>query len=148
MKQHFKLVILFIIFQCTNFIIAALPLKKTVFDEKLTIAEQLIEEGSINIAYLLLKDYSNTKNISNDIRYRVYRDIAKIHLYEQDLVNFEKMSNKAYLLKKNKGEIYKGMYYAEKAFFWHYLTWGDSAAYYSNQSMEVTHLWPLTVVTT
>ena len=137
MKLHFKLVTLFIIFQCTNFIIAALPLKKTVFDEKLTIAEQLIEEGSINIAYLLLKDYSNSKKISETIRYRVYRDIAKIHLYEQDLVNFEKMSKKAYLLKKNKGEIYKGMYYAEKAYFWHYLTWGDSAAYYSNQSMDI-----------
>ena len=29
------------------------------------------------------------------------------------------------------------MYYAEKAYFWHFLTWGDSAAFYSNRSMEI-----------
>lgn len=105
--------------------------------DPIVVAEQLIEDGSINIAYLILVEHLKTKNLSKEVKYKVYKDLAKIHLYEQDLVNYEKLNRKAYELKKNEGEIYKGMYYAEKAYFWHFLTWGDSAAYYSNRSMEI-----------
>ncbi len=103
----------------------------------IVVAEQLIEDGSINIAYLILVEHLKTKNLSKEVKYKVYKDLAKIHLYEQDLVNYEKLNRKAYELKKNEGEIYKGMYYAEKAFFWHFLTWADSATYYSNLSMDI-----------
>ena len=106
-------------------------------EDRLKMAEDLIENGSINIAYLLIEAYLKTPSLSKDIKYRAYKDLAKIHLYEQDLVNFEKFNRKAYEIKKNQSEIYKGMYYAEKAFFWHFLTWGDSAAFYSNRSMEI-----------
>ena len=106
-------------------------------EDKLYMAEKLIEDGSINIAYLLIEDYLKSPNLSKDLKYRAYKNLAKIHLYEQDLVNYEKLNRKAYELKKEDGEIYKGMYYAEKAYFWHFLTWGDSAAYYSNRSMEI-----------
>ena len=105
--------------------------------DPIVVAEQLIEDGSINIAYLILVEHLKTKNLSKEVKYKVYKDLAKIHLYEQDLVNYEKLNRKAYELKKNEGEIYKGMYYAEKAYFWHFLMWSDSAAYYSNRSMEI-----------
>ena len=106
-------------------------------EDRLKMAEELIEDGSINIAHLLLEDYLKTPNLSKDKKYKAYKDLAKIYLYEQDLVNYEKLNRKAYELKKTEGEIYKGMYYAEKAYFWHFLMWGDSAAYYSNRSMEI-----------
>ncbi len=106
-------------------------------EDRLKMAEELIEDGSINIAHLLLEDYLKSPNLSKDKKYIAYKDLAKIHLYEQDLVNYEILNRKAYELKKDEGEIYKGMYYAEKAYFWHFLTWGDSAAYYSNRSMEI-----------
>ena len=106
-------------------------------EAKLIQAEELIENGSINIAYLILDAYLKSPNLSKEKKYRAYKDLAKIHLYEQDLVNFEKFNRKAYEIKKNQGEIYKGIYYAEKAFFWHFLTWADSAAFYSNRSMEI-----------
>ena len=58
-------------------------------NNQLKLAEELIENGSINIAYLILDDYLKTPNLSKDKKYRIYKDIAKIYLYEQDLVNYE-----------------------------------------------------------
>ena len=135
MKTYINTIILFFIFNGSYTVLASND-KITKQPEKLILAEQLIEDGSINLAYLILKEYSETK-ISKNLKYRVYKDLAKIHLFEQDMVNYEKLNKKAYQLKKEDGEIYKGMYYAEKAFFWHYLMWGDSAAFYSNRSMEI-----------
>ena len=135
MKTYINTIILLFIFNGSYTVLASND-KITKQPEKLILAEQLIEDGSINLAYLILKEYSETK-ISKNLKYRVYKDLAKIHLFEQDMVNYEKLNKKAYQLKKEDGEIYKGMYYAEKAFFWHYLMWGDSAAFYSNRSMEI-----------
>ena len=111
--------------------------KTNKLDEKVILAEELIENGSTNIAYILLEDYLKAKNIPKETKYRVYRDLAKIHMYENDIVNYEKFNRKAYELKKKDGEIYKGMYFSEKAYFFHFLTWGDSALYYSNRAMEI-----------
>ena len=116
---------------------ASESLVKTSSNKMFILAEKLIEDGSINIAYLLLDKYLKTPNLSNENKYLVYKDMAKIHLYEQDLVNYEKFNRKAYEIKKKEGEIYKGMYYAEKAYMWHFLMWKDSAAFYSNRSMEI-----------
>ena len=134
--SHFQKSIILLLFLSLPFLGNTKSLIKSK-KEQLKIAEKLIEDGSINIAYLLLEDFLKTKSLSKDEKYRVYKDLAKIYLYEQDLVNFEKLNRKAFELKKNEGEIYKGIYYAEKAYFWHFLTWGDSAAYYSNRSMEI-----------
>lgn len=137
MKKIFLLLLTIAFMHNAFYSCASESLVKTSTNKMFILAEKLIEDGSINMAYLLLDKYLKTPNLSNENKYLVYKDMAKIHLYEQDLVNYEKFNRKAYEIKKKEGEIYKGMYYAEKAYMWHFLMWGDSAAFYSNRSMEI-----------
>jgi len=100
-------------------------------------AESLMEKGKTNLAYLIFSKLTKDKTTSKTLQYRLLKDIARVHLIEQDFVNYDRINTKANKLYKGRGDIYEALYFAERAYFWHTLTWGDSAVYYSDKSIEI-----------
>ncbi len=98
--------------------------------------ESLIEKGNhpgaIDLADNLLK-----KRLDQKEKYTVLSLKSKAFYFSEDLYGFSKASEVVYRLNKDKGEIFKAYYYAEKAAFWHFNMVGDKATYFSDEAMRI-----------
>lgn len=118
-------------------------LTSNLFSQKLYVsknvdfADQLIEKGATNTAYFILKKELKNKNYSILDKYKITKLISRCFLKEMDMYHYDEYNTKAFELVKDKEEIYKAQYYAERVYFFHDLTWADSVMYYALRARAI-----------
>jgi hypothetical protein len=98
--------------------------------------ESLIEKGNHRQANILANRLLKETLKSTD-KYTILVLKSKALYFSEDLYGFLRASEAAYQLNKDKGDIYKAYYLAEKAAFWHFNMVGDKATKFSDESMRL-----------
>ena len=100
-------------------------------------ADELMEKGAINSAYFILKKELKNTTYSQVEKYQILKLISRGFLKEMDYNHYDEYNRKAFELIKSKGEIYKAQFMIERAYFFHYLTFGDSVVYYAHYAKQI-----------
>jgi len=111
---------------------------KTIYVSKnVDFADQLIEKGATNTAYFILKEELKNKKYSSLDKYKITKLISRCFLKEMDFPHYDEYNTKAFQFVKDKEEIYKAQYYAERVAYFNYLTWADSVKFYGFKMKEI-----------
>lgn len=103
---------------------------------------QIIQiETNIENANLLIAEQQLFKlqksNISIKQKYHCVKLLEKIYLTQQNFNKYSLYNEQLVEIAKRLHPIYLSEAYAYKAYYWHYLMWGDSALIYSNKSHDL-----------
>jgi hypothetical protein len=100
-------------------------------------AEKAIELGQLKEAKQLLEGIKQHPNLSSTNRYYREKLLCKIYCFEQDFISYKSATEQLVQDAKKLEPIFLAEAFAHKAYYWHYMMWGDSALYYSNTSFEL-----------
>lgn len=95
-----------------------------------------IENGELAIAEQQLLKLQKS-NISIKQKYHCTKLLEKIYLTQQNYFKYSAYNDQLVRFAKQIHPIYLSEAYAYKAYYWHYLMWGDSALIYSNKSHDL-----------
>ena len=96
-----------------------------------------IEQGDLSKAERHLNYMMNNRKCSSLEKYEVHKLLQKIYLNQQRFPNYIKEIDKAEKIARSLHPIFMAEVYAHKAYYWHYMMWGDSAKVYSVKSMRI-----------
>jgi hypothetical protein len=108
-------------------------------EEQSTISsiENKIQIGQFKQAQAQLQQIVHSNSGSLEARYRYHKLLGKIYLNQQIMDQYLKCNNRALYFAQKLHPIYVSEVYANKAYFYHYLMWEDSALLYSNKSLQL-----------
>ena len=109
----------------------------TYCSKNVQVADELMEKGAVNSAYFILKKELKNTTYSQVEKYQILKLISRGFLKEMDYNHYDEYNRKAYELIQSKGEIYKAQLMIERAYFFHYLTFGDSVVYYAHYAKQI-----------
>ena len=124
-------------------LIFACALSKSSFsmtsDEKMFISNvnEYIQSGQMKIAESKLISHLKLGKGSTYARYQYSKLLSKIYLHQQIFDKFLMNSDRGLKFAKRLNPIFVSEVYAQKAYYWHYMMWPDSALVYSNKAMEL-----------
>jgi len=107
--------------------------------EKETISkvEGLIQTGQLKMAEKNLISQLKSGRGSTDASYQFSKLLSKAYLIQQIFDKYLLNSDKSLTFAKRLHPIYVSEVYAQKAYYWHYMMWSDSALVYSNKAMDL-----------
>ncbi len=107
--------------------------------EKETISkvEGLIQTGQLKMAENTLISQLKSGRGSTDASYQFSKLLSKAYLIQQIFDKYLLNSDKSLAFAKRLHPIYVSEVYAQKAYYWHYMMWSDSALVYSNKAMDL-----------
>ena len=97
--------------------------------------EQQIENGELVKAETQLLNLEKSQQSNYAERYYYSKLLGKIYQTQQDFSKYIQQVEKSVKLAKKLHPIYQAEAFANKAYYWHYMMWSDSALVYSNKSM-------------
>ena len=105
--------------------------------EAIARVEGLIQTGQLKIAEKTLVSQLKAGQGSTDARYQFSKLLSKVYLIQQMFDKYLMNSDKSLTFAKRLQPIYVSEVYAQKAYYWHYMMWPDSALVYSNKAMDL-----------
>jgi hypothetical protein len=117
----------------------AFSAKSITIDEQATLTEigAFIQSGKLRKAEYSLREHLKSKNHTVKARYEYAKLLGKVYLNEQDFDKYLLNANRALTFAQRLHPIYVSEVYAQKAYYWHYMMWSDSALVYSNKAMDL-----------
>ena len=99
--------------------------------------EQQIEKGELVKAEKKLLYLEKSRKASFIERYYYSKLLGKIYLTQQAFSKYSLQVEKSVKFARKTHPIYQAEAFANKAYYWHYMMWPDSALVYSNKSMTL-----------
>lgn len=106
-------------------------------EEAIETISQSMDEGALNIAYCLIQNCLKRKDLKKENRYLLLKYLSKVHYLQEDMMHYNRACYDAWKLKRNDGEIYKALYFAEKSNYWHFYYVSDSTVKYARLAMRI-----------
>jgi hypothetical protein len=103
----------------------------------ITSIENTIQSGRLKQAEGLLKRCIKSKSGSLNARYAYQKLLSKVFLHQQLFDKYLKSCDQALKVARRLDPIYVSEVYANKAYYWHYMMWSDSALVYSDKAMRL-----------
>jgi hypothetical protein len=125
----------FICFFANGFLSAKSPNQLPILTQ-ISQIEANIENANLAIAEQQLLKLQKS-NISIKQKYHCTKLLEKIYLTQQNFFKYSAYNDQLVKFAKQIHPIYLSEAYAYKAYYWHYLMWGDSALIYSNKSHDL-----------
>ncbi|MEN9401187.1 MAG: hypothetical protein RL632_2290, partial [Bacteroidota bacterium] len=99
--------------------------------------ENKIQAGQFNQAEAQLKRCIKANTGSLEANYAYRKLLSKVFLHQQIFDKYLKSCDQALKVARRLDPIYVAEVYANKAYYWHYMMWSDSALVYSNKAMRL-----------
>lgn len=128
-----NLLVLFLLFFSFS-LVRGNPLTK---NKLLVKIEQQIEKGELVKAEKKLLYLEKSRKASFIERYYYSKLLGKIYLTQQAFSKYSLQVEKSVKFARKTHPIYQAEAFANKAYYWHYMMWPDSALVYSNKSMTL-----------
>ena len=103
----------------------------------ITSIENRIQSGQLKQAEGLLQQIIHSNAGSLAARYTYQKLLSKVFLHQQIFDKYLKSCDQALKVARRLDPIYASEVYANKAYYWHYMMWSDSALVYSNKAMDL-----------
>ena len=103
----------------------------------ITSIENRIQSGQLKQAEGLLQQIIHSNAGSLAARYTYQKLLSKVFLHQQIFDKYLKSCDQALTVARRLDPIYVSEVYANKAYYWHYMMWSDSALVYSNKAMDL-----------
>lgn len=125
----------FICFFADGFLFAKSPNQLAIRTQILQIEEN-IENANLAIAEKQLFKLQKSALTLKE-KYECTKLLEKIYLTQQDYFKYSSCNSELVKIAKQLHPIYLSEAYAYKAYYWHFMMWGDSALVYSNRSHDL-----------
>lgn len=99
--------------------------------------EKEIEKGELWKAEHHLFNIKRDFKETNLQSYYSTKLLSKIYCTQQDFIHYKKSTEELVHCARKLDPIYLSEAYAQKAYYWHFMMWSDSALYYSNVSFDL-----------
>ena len=108
-------------------------------EEQSTISsiENSMQLGQLKQAEVQLKRCIKKNYGSLEARYTYYKLLGKVYLNQQIMDQYLKCNHRALTIARRLHPIYVSEVYANKAYYYHFMMWEDSALVYSNKAMQL-----------
>lgn len=100
-------------------------------------AEKAIELGQLKEAKQLLEGSKQQPKLSTLNCFNRDKLLCKIYCFEQDFISYKSATEQLVQDAIKLEPIFLAEAYAHKAYYWHFMMWGDSALHYSNAAFEL-----------
>ncbi|MBU3659843.1 MAG: CHAT domain-containing protein [Flavobacteriales bacterium] len=77
--------------------------------------------------------------VSKDQRYRLITTKSKIYFWMENMYQFKKAAEDAFVIRKDDSPIYEAYYHAQIGFYFHYFIIGDSAQIHAEKALNLLH---------